>query len=521
MTELRHPTLGTMLHAVAAARPDKTALICGARRRSYGDLDRASSRTAHALIAAGAGRAGPAAILGRNSDLYIEILFGIAKSGGVAAVLNWRLAVPELRAIVADAAVAVLFHDIEFTAVAEALKPLLPPEILWIPFDGDARSDTAYTRFVSGFPDDPPPIPAVPGDPAILMYTSGTTGASKGVPATNFALLWGVESARSIGPECGSTDGDVNLLTTPLFHLAAIGWSLGTLNAGATLVILTTIDMPRIVSAIERHRVTRAVVLPALMPALLDSAVAGLDLSSLRLICYGASPIPEPLLARMLQAFRCGFLQNYGMTEISGSATCLRPSDHFPGSPYLLSCGRAYPEVQIRIDTSDGAPAATGEIGEIMLRTPSLFQGYWNRPEATAEILKDGWYATGDMGYLDRDAYLFLCDRKKDMIVSGGENVYPAEVESALSGHPEVVRAAVIGVPSETWGEEVKAVVIRRPGSDLAADALIGFLRPLIAGYKLPKSVDFVTELPLTPIGKVAKPILRERYWAGRARRIN
>jgi acyl-CoA synthetase (AMP-forming)/AMP-acid ligase II len=518
---LRHASLGDMLRATAAAYPDKVALICGDRRRSYGDLDQMSDRTANALVAAGYGDQQPIGVIGKNSDTYLEILFGIAKAGATAAVLNWRLAVPELRVIAEDAGIAILLYDVEFASVVEQLRAALPARLTCIAFDGSGQNRTAYDSLRDGAGGDLSPVAVRPTDNAILMYTSGTTGTPKGVPATHFAMLYGIEGGLSRGPDSGSTDQDVNLLTTPLFHLAAFGWSFSTIYTGATLVILPQIDMPSIVAAIAAHRVTRAVVLPALMPALLDSADGGTDLSSLRLLCYGASPIPEPLLARMLDRFRCGFLQNYGMTEISGSATSLLPADHFPGSRYLLSCGRACPGVDIRIEGFDGRPCAAGEIGEIMLRTPSLFRGYWRRPQATDEVIRAGWYATGDMGYLDLDGYLFLRDRKKDMIVSGGENVFPAEVESALTGHRDVVRAAVIGVPSAKWGEEVKAVVIRRAGSSLTADALIAFLRPLIAGYKLPKSVDFVAELPLTPIGKVAKPVLREKYWAGHDRRIN
>ncbi len=517
----RYPSLGEMLRGGAASYPEKTALICGDRRRSYRDLDHASDCAARALIAALYQSRGPVGILGKNSDVYIEILFGIVKSGAAALVLNWRLAIPELRAVVQDAGVAILFYDIEMAPAVEGLQSALPVRLIAIPFDGSRRGATAYDEFCRQGAGDPLSVMVKPADTAILMYTSGTTGAPKGVPATHFALLWCIEGGLSNGPEYGSTEGDVNLLTTPLFHLAGLGWTIAALYTGATLVILPQIDMPAIISSIARDRVTRAVVLPALMPALLDSAGAGVDLSSLRLICYGASPIPEPLLARMLEKFRCGFLQNYGMTEISGSATCLGPADHFPGSGVLLSCGRPCRGVEVRIAGGDGTSCAAGEIGEIMLRTPSLFAGYWNNPKATAEAMKDGWYATGDMGYLDSRGFLFLRDRKKDMIVSGGENIFPAEVESALTGHPDVLRAAVIGVPSAKWGEEVKAVVIPRAGAPLTAEALIAFLRPLIAGYKLPKSIDFVTELPMTPVGKIAKPALREKYWAGRDRRIN
>jgi acyl-CoA synthetase (AMP-forming)/AMP-acid ligase II len=509
-----------MLSAGAAADPGKTALIFGSRRVSYQALDRASNRTANALIARAGARPGVIGIIGKNSDHFVEILFGIVKSGGTALPLNWRLALPEIRAIAADADLEALFYDIEFAAVADDLKRALPA-IACIPFDGMGGSPPDDPACTQAHATAPPEIEINPDDPAIMMYTSGTTGTPKGVPASHYAICFAPENMLASGPGCVSLEPDINLLTTPLFHLAGIGWLHGSIFACATLVILPAADIQGIIAAIAAHRVTRATILPALMPAILDSLAQGIDLSSLRLIVYGASPIPESLLARMLENFRCGFLQNYGMTENSTAAAYLAPQDHYPGSPFLLSCGRPYPHVAIRTVRVDGGICDAGEVGEIELRSATLFKGYWKRPAATAEVLKDGWYATGDMGYLDPGGYLFLVDRKKDMIISGGENIYPAEVESAISAHPDVVRAAVIGVPSEKWGEAVKAVVILRPGSALSAAALVAYLRPRIAGYKLPKSVDFVAELPLTAVGKIAKQSLRERYWTAPDRRIN
>jgi acyl-CoA synthetase (AMP-forming)/AMP-acid ligase II len=516
----RHKTVGAMLAAVSAADPEKTALVFGERRRSYKDLDETSNRIANALVASGNGRPAMIGILGRNSDRFVEILFGAVKSGGTAVVANWRLAPPELRLIIEDAGLAALFYDVEFASTVELLAAALP-SILWIPFDTADNPHPAFQTFIAGHATLPPALAINPDDPAIMMYTSGTTGRPKGVPASHYAICFAPENMQAIGDRGISLDTDINLLTTPLFHLAGIGWLHSSIFAGATLVILPAADLPAIVAAIAAHRVTRATVLPALMPALLDAVGQGVDLSSLRLIAYGASPIPESLLARMLANFSCDFLQNYGMTENSTSATGLLPEDHYPGSPFLLSCGKPYPHVELRTVNERGVICGAREIGEIELRSPTLFTGYWRQPEATASVWRDGWYVTGDMGYLNENGYLFLVDRKKDMIISGGENIYPAEVESAISAHPDVVRAAVIGVPSERWGEEVKAIVILRENSVLDSAGLIAFLRPMIAGYKLPKSVDFVTELPLTAVGKIAKPLLRERYWPANGRRIN
>jgi acyl-CoA synthetase (AMP-forming)/AMP-acid ligase II len=504
-----------MLASAAADVPENTALIFGGRRRSYRELDQASNRIANALIENGHASGKTIGIIGKNSDYFVELLFGAVKSGGTAVVLNWRLVPPELRVIAEDAGLAALFYDVEFAGAAEAIRTALP-SMLFIPFDSEGGTNAEFLAFCAGHVTAAPEVMISPDDPAIIMYTSGTTGKPKGVPASHFAICFAPQSLLAGGERCVSLESDINLLTTPLFHLAGIGWLHGSIFARATLIILPVIDVPAIVAAIAEHRVTRATVLPALMPALLDAVERGIDLSSLRLIVYGASPIPETLLARMLTNFRCGFLQNYGMTENSGSATYLAPEDHYPGSPYLLSCGRPYPHVELRTVNAAGGLCGPGEIGEIELRSATMFKGYWRRPAATAEVCRDGWYATGDMGYLDRNGYIFLVDRKKDMIISGGENIYPAEVESAISAHPDVVRAAVIGVPSEKWGEEVKAIVILRQGA-----ALIAFLRPMIAGYKLPKSVDFVSALPLTAVGKIAKPVLRERYWPAQGRGIN
>ena len=516
----RYKTAGQMLQAAAAATPEKTALVFGERRRSYRELDEASNRIASALVAKDHACGRTIGIIGKNSDYFVEILFGAVKSGGTAVVLNWRLAPPELLGIVEDAGLAVLFYDIEFASAVEFLRSVLP-SIVYIPFDMGRDANPGFGMLAAGQRAAAPEVAISPDDPAIMMYSSGTTGKPKGVPASHYAICFAPQNLLATGERCVSLEPDINLLTTPLFHLAGIGWLFGSIFARATLIILPAADVPAIVATIAAHRVTRATVLPALMPALLDAVAQGVDLSSLRLIVYGASPIPESLLVRMMTNFSSGFLQNYGMTENSTAATYLGPEDHYPRSPFLLSCGRPYPHVKLRTVRADGTICGAGEIGEIELQSATLFRGYWRRPEATAEVWRDGWYATGDLGYLDENSYVFLVDRKKDMIISGGENIYPAEVESAISAHPDVMRAAVIGIPSEKWGEEVKAVVILREDSALDAAGLIAFLRPRIAGYKLPKSVDFVSELPLTAVGKIAKPVLRERYWPARGRRIN
>jgi long-chain acyl-CoA synthetase len=257
------------------------------------------------------------------------------------------------------------------------------------------------------------------------------------------------------------------------------------------------------------------------MPQIVAAALTGARLQSLSTILYGMSPIPEPVLLDMIKIWGCNFAQSYGMTETCGSVTILAPGDHYAGSPHLTAAGRPLPDVEMQIRRLDGSIADIGESGEVVLRTPALAVGLIEEGKVRPIPLNDGWYETGDVGFLDDAGYLFLRDRKKDMIISGGENIYSVEVESVLTDHPDVERVAVIGIPSDKWGEEVKAVVIPRSGATPDATSIIAFARSRLAGYKVPKSVDFVSELPVTSVGKIAKNLLRERYWQGRDRRIN
>jgi long-chain acyl-CoA synthetase len=303
-----------------------------------------------------------------------------------------------------------------------------------------------------------------------------------------------------------------------MFHIGGIGWTFVGLWNGATTILVSEFVPEAVLDIVEHRRVTNAVFVPTILQML--TAVPGAaerDYPALRSIAYGASPITTPVLKATLRTFRCSLLGLYGLTETTGGVVQLDAADHDPGGPrehLLRSAGRPYPWVDLRIvDPVSGAPLRPGEMGEVWLRAPNVTPGYFNRPvETAAALTPDGWLRTGDGGYVDEDGYLFLTDRIKDMIVSGGENVYPVEVEEALAQHPDVVDVAVIGVPHERWGEAVKALVVRRAGSTSTAGELIAFARLRLAGYKLPRSIDFVAEFPRTPSGKVLKRDLRERY---------
>jgi acyl-CoA synthetase (AMP-forming)/AMP-acid ligase II len=308
----------------------------------------------------------------------------------------------------------------------------------------------------------------------------------------------------------------------PLYHIGGSGWAIAAFLGGATLVVTREANPTEILDLIESRGIANAFLVPALMNMLVQHPGVGeRDFSKLRTILYGASPIPEELLKQSLDTFRCDLIQAYGLTETTGAAVTLPAHDHVVGSPRLKACGLPVLGHRIRIVREDGSECDAREVGEILIAGPQVMRGYWNRPEANAETIRDGWFHSGDAGYLDEDGYLYIHDRVKDMIVSGGENVYPAEVESALFAHPDVADVAVIGVPDEKWGETVKAIVVLREGATTDAQGLMDFCQGKIAGYKRPRSIDFIDALPRNPTGKILKRELRERYWEGHDRRVS
>jgi long-chain acyl-CoA synthetase len=366
---------------------------------------------------------------------------------------------------------------------------------------------------------------AAPADVVMQLYTSGTTGLPKGVLLTGHNLL----SLQPMGEAIlGLGPGSVNLVAMPLFHISGSGYALSGFWAGCHTVLVRDVDPDAMLKLICAHQVTHFFVVPAVLRMMLDvPGVRALDLSTLQTIAYGAAPISTSVLTRALATFGCDFLQVYGLSETTGTVTTLTPADHHaaldgraPGR--LRSAGRPVPGAQVRIISPDtGLDVPAGVVGEIWISSPQNTAGYWNNPAETAALLHDGWLRTGDAGYLDEDGYLYIHDRIKDMIISGGENVYPAEVENVLMAHPQVADVAVIGVPSERWGETVKAVVVAAPGAHPAAAELTAFARDRLAAYKCPTSVDFTDALPRNPSGKVLKRELRAPYWHGHDRSVN
>ncbi len=492
----------------ARERPEVVAIRHGRRALTYRELDERSNRLAQALLAAGVRPGSRVAHLDRTGPEVIELLFATSKVGAVLVPLNWRLAVPELSRIVADAGAPVLIAGGAFAGVAAALAGALPdpPNVVEV--------GAAYERWIAAHDPVDPGGRGASGDTVVQMYTSGTTGVPKGVLTTHRNLA----AAAETSPIWGFDADTVSLTPLPMFHIGGIGWAFLGLWNGATTVLVHEFVAEAVLDLLEDRRVTNAVFVPTMLQMLAAvPGAAGRDFSALRSIAYGASPITTPVLKAALRTFRCALFGIYGLTETTGAAVQLDAADHDPDGPrerLLRSVGRPYPWVQLRIvDPDTRAARGPHEVGEIWLRAPNVMAGYFNRPDETAAALTaDGWLRTGDGGYLDDAGYLFLTDRIKDMIVSGGENVFPVEVEEALSQHPAVDQVAVIGVPDERWGETVKALVVQRAGTTASADELTAFARERLAGYKLPRSIAFVDDLPRTPSGKVLKRELRERF---------
>jgi long-chain acyl-CoA synthetase len=492
----------------AAERPDVMAVRCGSRALTYRSLHDRSSRLAQVLLSAGIRAGDRVAHLDRTGVEIIELLFAASKIGAVTVPLNWRLAQAELETIVADAGCRLMLAGPEHRSVARGIAEHVPEGVEVVDLGDDYEQ-----RLAAKVASDPGHRGAA-SDTAVQMYTSGTTGLPKGVLTTQRNL-----AAAFLSAELWRFDSStISLTPLPMFHIGGIGWAyLGLVN-GATTILVRDFDAAQVLDLLEHERVTNAVFVPTILQML--TAVPGAaerDYSSLRSIAYGASPISSPVLRAALSTFRCELFGVYGLTETTGGVVQLRPEDHDADGPrqrLLQSAGRPLPWVEMRIvDPPSGRECATGEVGEVWLRAPNVMAGYYERAAETADALTpDGWLRTGDGGYRDEDGYLFLVDRIKDMIVSGGENIYPVEVEEALWQHPEVAEVAVIGVPDPRWGESVKAVVVRAPGSAVAPDDLVSFARTRLAGYKLPRSFEFVAELPRNPAGKVLKRDLRVRY---------
>ena len=485
----------------ARRQPDLEATWFEGRTRTWGELDQSSSALAAGLVSKLGVKPGDhVAILDKNTDQYIELLYALDKAGAIATPINWRLTGDEVAKVVGDAeAVAIV--------AGEAFE---------------SQADAAGVRVV-GFNELPR---NGGGDPhrddernvMWQLYTSGTTGLPKGAMLSGQNLFGLTSVFATEVPE--TRVGGRALVAMPLYHIGGCGWALAAMLTGSCAVLMSEFIPQQVLENFEQQKVETAFLVPAALLFLTSLPESqGRDYSTLKNILYGASPISQAVLQRSIDTFKCRFTQVYGLTETTGAITFLQHQDHV--GEKLLSCGRAAFGADMKVVDPDGKEVPHGEIGEIVYRGPGVMQGYWNRPKDTADQIRDGWFYTGDAGTEDEGGFFYIKDRIKDMIVSGGENIYPAELESVLAAHPAVADVAVIGVPDQQWGETVKAVIVLRPGQELTEADLIEWSRPKLAGYKRPRSVDFTDSIPRNPSGKILKRELRQPYWEGAARQVN
>ncbi len=501
-------TFAQIIREHAANTPQAPALTFEGVTWSFAQLDGYSSQSGNALRAAGVGPGDRVALLTKNRAECYELLFSTNKIGAVLVGLNWRLAAPEIAAILEDARPTVLIvSQGEQTLLTEAARHCVGlRRIIVLGEDYDAWRAAA--------PATDPVHRGQPDDVALLLYTSGTTGLPKGVMLTNH----GMSFTQQLGEAWGMGPGSVNLVAMPMFHIGGSGYGSSTMTVGGHTVLMREVNPTVAIELIEKYRVTHTFLVPTVVQSMLQApGIEHADLSSLQLLMYGAAPIGEVLLRRALERLRCGFMHAYGMTETSGTVVVLTSEDHeLEGerSGLLRSVGRAMPWVELRIiDPTTLNDVTTGEVGEIWVRSGMVMKGYWNNPDATREaLMPGGWLRTGDAAYQDAQGYVYLFDRFKDMIISGGENIYPAEVENALNAHPAILEVAVIGVPHERWGETPKAIVVLRPDQRADEQELIAFARERLARYKCPTSFEFAAALPRNASGKLLKPELRRIY---------
>ncbi len=506
-------TLADMLDNNAWKYPDETAFVWGDTRVTHAAFHARVSKLASAIRRLGLKRQDRVSILSQNRLEFQEVYGACEISGFICATVNWRLAPPEMVFIINDSAPRVLIFEDAYAATVEAIRPQLKSVEHFVCIGDAPAFATRFEEFVAS--GDPAGCDLRPraDDIAFLIYTSGTTGRPKGVMLSHQGE---VAAAEILGSDMRNSPSDRLLIMMPLFHIGAKIIQLAQHWRGGTVHVQKGFDPPAILDCLERDKITVTHMAPTMIQTLLGAEdIATRDLSSLRMIVYAAAPMPLPVLKRGLEILGPIFQQQFGQTE--GIGTTLLAHQHRPyGSErdreILTSVGQASPRVNVRVVDDNGEDLPVGAVGEVLLTSPAVMKGYWNNTAATLETLRDGWVHTGDVGRLDPEGYLYLVDRKKDMIITGGENVYSREVEEAVVTHPDVSEVAVIGVPDEKWGEAVLAVVVPRPGASPSDQDIIEHCRPLIAGYKKPKRVLFVDEIHKLPSGKIDKVRLRALY---------
>jgi len=512
-------TLGDIPRKSALHHPDALATVFEGVRLTHKAFNNRVNRLANALLKMGFKKGGRVAVLAENTHKYLETYFATAKLGMSVTPLNFRLSDEEITHIASDSDAVCFFAGDGYEARAAGIAKSLKKTTSWIAYDNKAEGFIDYEAMLAESSDAEPGVPVDENDLAVLMYTGGTTGLPKGVMMSHRNLMTAVLSATIA---LAFTKDDATCFVLPLFHVSF--WpALCVLMVGGKVVINRKPDLNGILKLIQDEKCTHINAVPTLYGWMLQLAdVDAYDLSSLRSISYAGSPMPIEILKQCIQAFGNILSQAYGMTEALG-VTQLADSDHQidgEGSKLLASAGKPILCAEVDIFDAHDNPLGTNEIGEIVIRGKHVMTGYWKNPELTQQTLRGGWYHSGDMGYIDAEGYLYLVDRKADMIVTGGENVYPKEVEDLLYEHPAVAMAAVVSAPDAKWGERVQAVVVLKAGQSVTETELIAFCKERLGGYKCPKAVEFWDALPTSPVGKILRKDVKKKFWEGRERSI-
>lgn len=518
-------TLGDIPRNGALCFPDRTAVVFEGKRYTYLEFNRRINRCAHALIGLGCTKGGRLAVMAENCSKYLEIYFGAAKIGMSVTPVNIRLGEEEILFIAEDSEATTFLVGDGYEDRAVKMKTKLPGIMQWVSLDNQVDAFLSYEELLGKASDEEPDLDTYDvqeDDLAILMYTGGTTGAPKGVMISHRNAL---VSAIAPAVQVGLSRDDSTCYVLPIFHVS--WWPiLVLLLVGGKVCINRKPSLDMIFKLIEEEKCTHVNLVPTIYGWIVDYPhVDRYDLSSLKILSYAGSPMPVEVLKKCILKFGNKFTQGYGATETAGAPICiLVPEDHFlegEKSKYLSSAGKPGINARIKIVDEDDNTLAPGEIGEICVKGKHIMMGYWKNPKLTAEVLRGGWYHTGDMGYVDRDGYVFMTDRKADMIISGGENVYPKEVEDVIYTHPSVRECSVVSSPSGGWGEIVRAVVVLKPGAQATEQDIIDHCKKTLAGYKCPKAVSFWADLPKTVVGKILKKEIKKKFWEGKERMIS